>query len=174
MAIASPARENSFVQFITIVGLSVLAAITYGIIHDQITARICVEYFTIGHPKIFVTDTNSPALIGLAWGVIATWWLGAILGIPLACAARWGHRNKQTAKSLIRPIAFLLLIMAMCAVLAGLFGHFLASRGAIQLQGPLFVRVPAERHIAFITAGAAHFASYAVGFLGGIVLIVVT
>lgn len=63
--------------FIRIVLLSILAAIGYGIIHDQVTARICVEYFTIGHPPIFHTD--SPALLGVRWGILATWWVGLIL-----------------------------------------------------------------------------------------------
>lgn len=27
--------------------LAVIAAILYGIVHDQVTARICLEYFTI-------------------------------------------------------------------------------------------------------------------------------
>ena len=49
----------------------VVASVIYGVIHDQITARICVEYFTIGHPPVFGTD--SPTLLGLGWGVIATW-----------------------------------------------------------------------------------------------------
>ena len=43
-------------QWLAIVLLSVLTCVTYGIVHDQITARICVEYFTIGHPPVFDTD----------------------------------------------------------------------------------------------------------------------
>jgi hypothetical protein len=43
---------------IAIVILCIVSAVSYGILHDQITARICVEYFTIGHPPVF--DTTSP------------------------------------------------------------------------------------------------------------------
>jgi hypothetical protein len=43
-------------QWLAIVTLTILACITYGIIHDQVTARICLEYFTIGHPQIVPTD----------------------------------------------------------------------------------------------------------------------
>ncbi len=46
------------------------AAVGYGIAHDQVTARVCVEYFTVGHPPVFQTD--SPMLLGLGWGVLAT------------------------------------------------------------------------------------------------------
>lgn len=34
-------------QPLALILLSILAAITYGIIHDQITARICLEYFDV-------------------------------------------------------------------------------------------------------------------------------
>jgi hypothetical protein len=54
-------------QSLAIVGLCGLSAVTYGIVHDQITARVCVEYFTIGHPPVF--DTNSPTLLGLGWAL---------------------------------------------------------------------------------------------------------
>src|SRR5260370_34486909 len=91
---------------VAIVGLCLLAAVVYGIRHDQITARICVEYFTVGHTRVF--DTESPTLLGLCWGVIATWWVGFILGIPLAWAARYGKKPKRTAASLIRPLSKLL------------------------------------------------------------------
>ena len=52
-------------RFITIVALAVLAGITYGILHDQVTAHVCVEYFTIGHPALIPTE--SPTLLAIAW-----------------------------------------------------------------------------------------------------------
>jgi len=38
-------------QAIAIVALCIGSAVAYGILHDQVTARVCVEYFTIGHPR---------------------------------------------------------------------------------------------------------------------------
>ena len=40
-------------EILKIAGLCILSAIFYGVLHDQVTARVCVEYFTIGHPPIF-------------------------------------------------------------------------------------------------------------------------
>ena len=91
---------------IRIVGLAILAAVVYGIALDQVTARVCIEYFTIGHPPIFPTE--SPTLLALGWGVVATWWVGLLLGVPLAIAARSGARAPRSEGSLVRPIAFLL------------------------------------------------------------------
>jgi len=52
----------------------IVAAVLYGIVHDQFTARICIEYFTIFHPPVF--HTQSPTLLGIGWGILATWWVG--------------------------------------------------------------------------------------------------
>src|SRR5947199_10373702 len=97
------------VRFAAIILLCIAGAVVYGIIHDQITARICVEYFTIGHPAIFGTD--DPTLLGLGWGVIATWWVGLILGVPLALCSRVGAWPQFTAGRLGRPLAVLLMIV---------------------------------------------------------------
>jgi hypothetical protein len=153
----------------SIVGLCILAAVVYGIIHDQITARICVEYFTIGHPPVFPTE--SPTLLGLGWGVIATWWVGLGLGLPLALAARSGAWPKRDARSLVRPIAQLLAMMAVSATIAGIVGYSLARTGAIQLFGWLADKVPRDRHARFLADLWTHDASYLVGFVGGLVVI---
>ena len=151
-----------------IVVLAILASIAYGIVHDQITARICVEYFTIGHPPVFGTD--DPTLLGLGWGVLATWWVGLILGIPLAVAARAGDRPKRSARSLVRPLIRLLLAMACCATVAGVIGYVAATRHWVILFEPLASAVPADHHVPFLVDLWIHNASYAGGFLGGILL----
>jgi hypothetical protein len=61
-------------QFFLIVGQTILFAIAYGILHDQITVRICPEYFTIGHPPVF--QTGSLTML-LAVGASSTWWVSA-------------------------------------------------------------------------------------------------
>lgn len=156
--------------FLAIILLSIVAAVAYGVVHDQFTARICVEYFTIGHPQVF--NTEDPTLLGIGWGVIATWWVGLLLGVPLALVARVGDRPKRTARSLIRPLTWLLLVMALCATVAGTVGWMLAERGDVFLLGPLAETVPAEKHVPFIADLWAHSASYLVGFVGGVVLTV--
>src|SRR4051794_17708525 len=133
-------------QPIRIILLCIGAAIIYGVVHDLITAQICVEYFTIGHPPVFETD--SPALLALGWGVIATWWVGLLIGVPLALVARVGARPKRSVGSLVRPVAVLLGVMALGAVVAGVVGWLLARRGAIGLLEPLSSSVPAEKHVA--------------------------
>ena len=157
---------------LAIIGLSVLAAVVYGIVHDQITARICVEYFTIGHARLI--DSDSPTVLGLFWGVVATWWVGLPLGTGLAVAARAGRRRKLTARELVPSLAKLLVAMFAVATVAGSIGFFGGKAGAFILIDPFASKVPADRHIAFLTCGWAHAASYLAGIIGGITLWILT
>lgn len=156
-------------KFVAIVLLSIAAAVVYGVLHDQVTARICIEYFTLGHPPVF--GTESPTLLGFGWGIIATWWLGLILCVPLALTARGGRRPVFPTRRLVRPLLALLVCMACTAIVAGTIGFLAAKAGLVVLFDPLASRVPADRHVAFLTDLWAHSASYGSGFLGGLVLI---
>jgi hypothetical protein len=155
---------------IKIIGMCILAAVVYGVVHDQVTVRVCVEYFTVGHPPVFGTD--DPTLLGLGWGALATWWVGLILGLLLAAAARRGKRPQRDPASLLRPIVLLMAVTGLCALGSGIAGWFFAQSGSVFLLEPLASRVPAERHAAFIADLWAHLASYAAGFLGGIIVII--
>jgi len=157
-------------QSIAILFLCVGSAILYGIVHDQVTARICVEYFTIGHPPIM--DTEDPTLLALGWGVLATWWVGVGLGVPLAVAARAGSRPKRDVANLVRPVLTLLAVMALGAIVAGLLGWILAENGVVRLIGPMAEQVPIEKQVSFLINLWAHSASYLVGIVGGLVVIV--
>lgn len=149
----------------------VFAAVLYGIIHDQITARICVEYFTIFHPPIF--HTQSPTWLGLGWGVIATWWVGAFFSIPMILAARAGARFVLRASDLRWPIVGLLVFMAASALLFGLIGYFLAKAHVLDTEWLSFSNSPEVRY-RFVADWWAHSASYASAFIGGIILCVLT
>jgi len=157
-------------QGIAIVFLCVVMAVIYGIIHDQITARICVEYFTVAHPPIFGTD--DPTLLGLGWGVVATWWVGVLLGLPLAAISRLGPWPKRSVQSLIKLLTILMVTSGVVAFIGGTVGGSMARGGSLTLSGWLTDAIPHEKHVAFITDACAHTASYAAGFLGGGIIIV--
>ena len=157
---------------IGIIALTVASCVIYGVLHDQITARICIEYFTIGHPPIF--PTQDPTLIGLGWGVIATWWVGFILGISLAIVSRVGASPKITASQLFRPILFIMSVSAAFSIATGIVGFVAARNGWVYLVGAIANQVPADKQTAFITDLWAHSGSYFAGFVGGAILILRT
>lgn len=158
-------------EALKIVVVCVVAAVFYGIVHDQFTARICVEYFTIFHPPLF--HTQSPALLGIGWGIVATWWVGAFFAVPMIFAARAGRHRSLRASELIPSIASLLAFMALSAVVFGVTGYVLARKGVLATDWLTFSPDPAMRY-RFMADWWAHSASYASAFLGGTVLCVMT
>jgi hypothetical protein len=169
---ASPRAYTRIVRALEIVLLCVVAAILYGIAHDQVTARVCLEYFTVFHPK--VVDSEDPTVLGLVWGVLATWWVGLALGLLLALAARAGRRPPRSATSLVRPVGRLLLVMAGSALVAGLLGWASIHHDVLMLSGDRRVRLEPHRYARYFGVWWAHMASYLVGALGGIALCVRT
>jgi hypothetical protein len=157
-------------ESVKIVLVCISASLLYGMAHDQITARICIEYFSVFHPPVF--PTQSPTLLGIGWGIIATWWVGASLGVLLVLAARAGSRRKLTASALIRPIGKLLLIMAACALFSGVIGFMLARAHVIGPPPWVASVLTPSAQSRFMADWWAHSASYLVGFAGGIALCV--
>lgn len=149
----------------------VVAAVLYGIVHDQFTARICVEYFTIFHPPVF--HTQSPTLLGIGWGIVATWWVGAFFAVPMILAARAGRRPVLKASELLPSIGFLLVFVAAIAMLSGITGYLLARNGVLDTEWLTFSPSPATRY-RFIADWWAHTASYGAALVGGLALCAVT
>lgn len=157
-------------QALKIIALCTLAAIVYGVVHDEITVQISREYFAVGHAPIFGTDTSG-FLLALGWGVFATWWAGVLIGVLLAVAARAGPEATVDAAALVRPVVVVLGIMVAVAVVGGLAGYVLAVYGVIRPIPAIAEAVPPGRHARFLAVGATHYASYAAGFVGGLALV---
>ena len=157
---------------VRIVAFTTTAAIVYGILHDLVTAHLCVEYFTIAHPPVFPTD--SPLLLALGWGILATWWVGLMLGVALAGAARLGTRPRIGLAGLKRPVLLVMVAAALVAGAAGALGAALAAASAVPLPEMWRDAIPPERHVAFAAVAWAHTASYAAAAAGGILVLLLT
>jgi len=152
-------------EALKIVAFATAAAICYGILHDQVTAHVCVEYFTIAHPPVFPTE--SPFLLAIGWGIIATWWVGLPLGVLLAIAARAGSGRKLGLSDLRRPILRIMAMSGILALLSGSLGAALVATDALPVPGGWAAAIPADKHVAFSFDAWAHAASYGAGaFLG--------
>jgi hypothetical protein len=151
-------------QVVKIVLLCTLATIAFGVVHDQITAHLCVEYFTIAHPPIF--HVTSPALLGLCWGIAASIGPGIIVGVLLALVSQSAGLPPTPVRTLLGTICVLLAIMALSATLAGIIGYELSRRSVIALPASFKELVPVGQHDRFMAVWFAHAASYLVG-LGG-------
>lgn len=155
---------------VKIVGLGVAACVAYGIAHDMVTAHLCVEYFALEHPAIVPTD--SAVVLALVWGVVATWWVGAILGLLLAAASRWGQYDKLTARDLLLSVVRLMALVGVCAFLAGVLGYWVSSVWEFHRYRFNPEWATAEQTPRYWAVTFAHTASYVVGVSGGIWLAV--
>ena len=154
--------------FTRIVATGVFAGVVYGLVHDQITAHLCVEYFTVGHPRI--VETESPLVLGLLWGVIATWWAGAILGALLGFAATLGPWPSVPPQQFHRPVLRLLGAMALGAAIMGLLGYVLAQKGQLYLLPWLITTIHPTDPAIYQAVWFAHNASYGLAALGALTL----
>ena len=82
-------------------------------------------------------------------------------------AARIGSRPKRSAQSLVRPLIYLMLIMAFLATLSGFAGIVLAKNKMITMTPELAEKVAHHKHAVYLACFFAHTASYWVGFIGG-------
>ncbi|MEZ6242614.1 MAG: hypothetical protein R3B57_06170 [Phycisphaerales bacterium] len=165
-------QEIPGVEFVLILLLCVAASIVYGVLHDQVTARVCIEYFTVTHPPLVASD--SPTVVGLAWGVVATWWMGIFLGVPLAMAARLGPRPRRSARQMAPPIVILLIVMGVLALIAGLVGYWVSATGRFAIPPDIAEVAPEAMHDRWMGDWFAHNMSYEAGFFGAIVLMALT
>lgn len=160
--------DDEGMEFARIWLATIVLSVAYGIAHDMVTAHVCVEYFTVGHQDLFGTDT--PILLALGWGTVATWWVGLVLGGLIATAAQVGPARRLPLPELVRPAALLLIVVAASAIAFGIVGYTLARMDEVQLAGVLAQEVPARSHDRFMANAWAHTAAYAAGALGALML----
>ncbi|HOP26246.1 MAG TPA: hypothetical protein PKX02_03525, partial [Candidatus Sabulitectum sp.] len=101
--------------------LCVAFTILFGVLHNQVSARVSLEYFTIGHRALI--HSTSPTLMGIAWGIHSTWWVGVALGLVLVLSGMTGGWEKRTARSFIRPLVLLFCFCAMASGVMGILGY---------------------------------------------------
>jgi ABC-type phosphate/phosphonate transport system permease subunit len=147
---------------------SILLAIIYGIIHDLITTQICIEYFTITHPKII--ESQHPIALAFLWGTIATWWVGLIFGILIVFANSFGKSRSLHFKELFPLLLKFFVILFGFALLAGVIGYFLTEIKVIHLVDRLKNQLENVDESRFLAVGWAHGASYIIGSIGIIIL----
>jgi hypothetical protein len=158
-------------ESLKIILLSVVAALGYGIVHDEVTIRVCPEYFTLAHAHLPLIHSGSATIIALGWGIATSFGAGLAIGVALAIAARAGSLHKFTWRDFLRPIALLLIVMAAVAALAGFAGWWLATTGRITSIQAWAAMLPFDRQGVFMADVWAHASNYLSGSIGGLLLV---
>ncbi|WP_020473290.1 hypothetical protein [Zavarzinella formosa] len=152
----------------TILGAGMLAG--YGILQDQISSRLCPEYFTVLHNPI--PGLTDPTLIGIVWGFLAAAGGGVAMGYAAGLAATLGKNPPLATRDLVRPMLLLMAAVAVVTAITGVSAHRHAEMFNVRLDPRLDALIPVERHRAAFTVACYHFAAYASAILGSVVMCV--
>lgn len=151
-----------------VVIFSLLAAWVYGIVHDQITVRLAIEYFSVAHPPIF--RTTNPTLLGFCWAIAATSGIGIALGSILALVSQSDGAAPVPLSEIRRSLLRLIGMMACASLLAGAVGFYLSRLQMISIASKFDDLIPIHKHDRFVAVWFMHLASYIAGFGGGALL----
>jgi hypothetical protein len=145
---------------------------------DQVSARLCPEYFTVFNPRI--PGLTNPTGLGIAWGFLATWWLGLFCGYAAGLVATATRkpapgrvpRPVLSPRDIIRPLGLLLVMVALAVALTGATVWIHCESLGVSID-PEFGRVlPPERHRALLVVSCYHFVGYVAAIGGSLALLV--
>ena len=160
-------RLGKFPTFFLLVALAALSAAVFGALHNQLSYSVGPDYFhAIKFPQFGIAEGTAPRLGAAQVGVLASWWMGAAVGLP---AFLYGLFAVPQARSYLAAgigAIGLVLVLATFAALAGLVGGLVADATGI-LESYLLTPVGVDRS-GFLRAGFMHDASYIGGALGAL------
>lgn len=158
------ARGNPRFQFAV---LGIGALVGYAVLQDQVSARLCPEYFTVFHPPI--EGLTDPTLLGVAWGFLGAWWGGVLMGYTAGLTATLGTRPPLAPRDLFRPVLALLAATATVTALTGFIVWQHAELFEVSL-GRVADVVPAHRRVWLLVVACYHFAAYGTAIAGSVLL----
>ncbi len=167
IAVMAAVGRNPRLRFATL-GLMALAG--YGMVQDQVSARLCPEYFTVFHPP--VPGLTDPTLLGIAWGFLWACGGGLILGYVAGVVATAGTQPPLAPRDALRPFLTLLVVVGLMTALAGYSVHRHAEMFGVTLDPELAAGCPPERQRALLIVACAHFVTYATSAVGGVAVCV--
>jgi len=140
----------------------IVIGFAYGISHDMITAHAWTPYFTVHHHYFGV---DSPILLALIWGVIATW--PSVIAGGLIAGASLGFRFPKLAPNLVLKRTAILSSVCWVISLAWIPGIWIFTRQVSLKERPTDWD---ERSIA-IGVGMAHASSYTTTAVAVLILV---
>ena len=142
----------------------------FGVLMDQVSARLCPEYFTVLHNPI--PGLTEPTLVGLLWGVLGAAGGSVALGYGAGLAATVGSKPSLATRELVIPSLVTVGGVAVAVVAAGVSVWHNARGLGVQLDPAYAVTIPIERHVAALTVGCYHMVAYLAAVAGSVALCV--
>lgn len=182
--------------FLKIVCLCVAAACALGVALDQVTTRICFEYFSEGFHKIMMEGSwiekflnrypENCTVWGITWGILASWWVGAILGVLLGIVSIVGPWPRPSFRRCTMLVVACVLFTALAVSSLSAFGmsYYLETidrREVVAMcsEYEFYIAANAEKLSEalekigrrYLLCGYIHELAYLVGGLDGICLV---
>jgi len=139
-----------------------------GVLMDQVSARLCPEYFTVLHNPI--DGLTEPTLVGIVWGFLGSAGGGLAMGCAAGIAATVGKRPPLAVRDIIRPMLVAVAGVAAAVALTGAIVWWNADGLRVQLDTESGPPIPPERHVAALTVACYHMAAYASAMIASIAL----
>ncbi len=154
-------------NFIKCFLLVFFGVIIFSILHDLITANICLEYFTKAHVKVI--SSENPFILALFWGVFASWWLALPIAFSIAMII---HHKKSVSfiwlrKKIITNLSGLFLL----CVFVGIIGFTLSKFEIIRPSENFLLKIGNIHWENFFYCIFSHTCAYVGGILVGGLLI---
>jgi hypothetical protein len=165
-----PMRLGKFPTFFLLLALAAVAAALFGALHNQISYSVGPDYFlSFKFVQFDIAEGTAPRLGAAQVGVLASWWMGVIVGLP---AFLYGLVAVPTARTYLAAGIGgigLVLVLSTFAAIAGLLGGMVADTTGIlaSLLTPPAGVDPSD----FLRAGFMHDATYLGGVLGAVLAI---
>ena len=153
-------------KWLQLFSIGLLTTVTYGVINNQVTARICIEFFDLFPLRI---TNDSPTAIATVYGIWSTWWLGVPFGGLIATVGRVGRLPKIAPAIIVRPVGLVLSGVATTAAIFGVAGYFLYSSAPWDaLPQNIRAAIPPDKVWAFYVVNFAHLGAYLSGVAGAL------
>ncbi len=140
-----------------LIGIGLLSG--YAAIQDQVSARLCPEYFTHFHNPI--PGLTDPTLLGIVWGFLGAWWGGALFGYFVGIAGTIGKAPPLTLRQMVKPMLVTVLAVAGVTALVGGAVAIYADQLGVEIDPWKAGPVPKERQRALLVVCCYHLAAYA-------------
>lgn len=155
--------------------ISVISAVVYGIINDQVKISLSSEYFSVFKrqqfdPFLNMTGTSAAPVRtqALVVGTAATWWFGLLLGIALAIAGLGGGRPAIRTKDYMRVVLGIMAFSLALSAIGGLIGFVIEP--LVKPTADDWPFLYGIHHIrATFAVGSWHDAAYFGGLVGTII-----
>lgn len=173
---------NKIVAFLLILLIAPILGGVYGLLHDQITYSISEEYYTklkfnqfglqywgggenIGTRKAPEIKLESPRLGAALVGILATWWVGMIVGVVLGLIGLIHRNGKEMFIATSKAIA----VTTAIALLTGLIGLLFGKLFLVDDPSSWVLPDNVIDRASYIMVGSMHNFSYLGGLIGLIV-----